>query len=79
MKFWTASAASRYYFDPTIDFLQAQERGNGRRMAKGYYIVPHCCQDFGGVSRNDLGPFATRLKALSWSRKYMADSSESAH
>jgi hypothetical protein len=84
MKIWTASAVIRYYLDPSIDLLKVRERGNGRRITKGYYIVPHCdpgcCQSFGGISRKDLGPFATRLKARDWSRRYMAgNSSNSAH
>ncbi len=77
MKLWTASAISRYYLEPSIVLLRgAQRRGNGRRGPKGYYIVPHCdpgcCQDFGGISTADLGPFQTRVKARIWSRKYMA-------
>ena len=75
MKLWTASAVSRYYLDPSISFLEARG-SNGQKTVAGYYIVPHCdpgcCQDFGGLSRVDLGPFKTSGKARTWSRKYMA-------
>jgi len=76
MKIWVASAVSRYYLDPSIDFLGVRNHGNGSGGAGGYYIVPHCdpgcCQDFGGISTANLGPFLTRVKARNWSRKYMA-------
>jgi hypothetical protein len=80
MKFWTASAVSRYYLDPSIALLKGQRRGNGHQAPKGYYIVRHCepgcCQDFGGIATADLGPFETRAKARNWSRKYMAGANE---
>lgn len=76
MKIWTASAVSRYYLNPAIAFQALRIRGKGVSSARGYYIVPHCdpdcCQDFGGVTTADLGPFLTRIEARNWSRKYMA-------
>lgn len=76
MRIWSASAIGRYYLDPPIEFLRAGKRGTGRPIAAGYYIVPHgssdCCQDIGGVSAIDLGPFSTRIKARKWSRTYLA-------
>lgn len=83
MKIWTASAISRYYLDPEIALLREAAGGNGGLGAGGYYIVPHCdpgcCEDFGGVSTSDLGPFTTRIKARNWSRKYMASRGGAAH
>lgn len=83
MKIWTASAISRYYLDPAIAFLPAHFRRNGDPGGRGYYVVPHCdpgcCHDFGGIATSDLGPFATRVKARNWSRKYMANGSGMPH
>jgi hypothetical protein len=83
MRIWSASAIGRYYRDPTIEFLRAGNRDAERPTAAGYYIVPHCgpdcCQAFGGVSTIDLGPFSTRIKARTWSRRYLAESGDPAH
>ena len=75
MKTWSASAVTRYYVDPAIKFLRAGTGAVGKPTGAGYFIVPHCdpdcCQAFGGVSMNDLGPFSTRIKAREWSRAYL--------
>jgi hypothetical protein len=77
MRVWAASAINSYYLDPPIEFLQAGNRGIRKPTAAGYYIVPHCspgcCQAFGGISVANLGPFATRTKARTWSRTYLTE------
>jgi len=77
MKFWSASAVTRYYVDPAIKFLRAGTCGVGKPSGAGYFIVPHCdpdcCKAFGGVSMSDLGPFSTRIKAREWSRTYLTE------
>jgi hypothetical protein len=80
MRTWCASAVDRYYFDPMIEFLQTGTLDIQGLVASGYYIVPHCspdcCQAFGGVTTNDLGPFSTRVKARAWSRKHLVEPGE---
>ena len=77
MRIWSASAISRYYRDPTIEFLQPGNQSVGKPSTVGYYIIPHCgpdcCQAFGGASTIDLGPFSTRIKARKWSRTYLTE------
>jgi hypothetical protein len=80
MRVWSASAISRYYFDPGIKFLRSGAHGLGKPTGAGYFIVPHCdpdcCQAVGGVAMVDLGPFSTRIKARDWSRTYLAEPPE---
>jgi hypothetical protein len=83
MRIWSASAIDRYYLDPTIEFLQIQDRDALKPSGPGYYIVPHCdpdcCQAFGGVSIIDFGPFPTRVKARKWSRENLVQPGDRLH
>ncbi|MBL8709043.1 MAG: hypothetical protein JNL25_07615 [Rhodospirillaceae bacterium] len=75
---WSASAVDRYYGDPEIRFFRAVAATLRHAGLAGYYIVPHCLPDrsqmAGGNPAGNLGPFATRVKARSWSRRYLAKS-----
>lgn len=78
MRSWSASAISRYYADPVIARMPDGRPGTAPAR---YYIVPHCepdcCHAFGGIATADLGPFRTRGRARSWSRKNLVMNQES--
>ena len=77
MKVWSTSAVDQYYRDPAIAFFRAKGRADGGRPGVGYYIIPHCspacCEAFGGLGPRSLGPFSTRARARTWSRRYLVE------
>jgi hypothetical protein len=77
MRIWSTSAVDQYYRDPPIVFFRAGNGAAEKRSGRGYYVVPHCsptcCQAFGGLGPRSLGPFSTRVKARTWSRKYLVE------